>query len=241
MCQCKSNIKLQGQKYLPTNMDEKLSVLQIQRPLPLLQEWVLSLLPQMALTLLRRSITDFCVWLFPSEIVFFGFKVILGKGESSFYLYLEEAFHILQQIDSTIATVILFRHSGTQVNHCWFIEFSIRFPFSFPFHFKVPTKEGKQIKYLRNNSQAQCILVYYSILFWSRPKSLNSFNQFLSQNLSKKFIWGRTQFSLSNILSHSGASLPHNMQYTKQKDAWHYLKTVICAEFLQAIMIPGHF
>lgn len=33
------------------------------------------------------------------------------------YGILEEAFHILQQIDSTITAVILFRHSGTQVNH----------------------------------------------------------------------------------------------------------------------------
>lgn len=102
---------------------------------------------------------------------FFGFKVILGKGERSFHLYLEEAFHILQQIDPTITAVILFRHSRTQVNHCWFIEFSMRFSFSFPFRFKVPTKESKQIKYLRSNSQDQCILEYYSILFQSWRKS----------------------------------------------------------------------
>ena len=59
MCQCKSNIKLQGQKCLPTNTDEKLCVLQIQRPLPLLEESGLSPLPQMALRLLRLSITGF--------------------------------------------------------------------------------------------------------------------------------------------------------------------------------------
>jgi len=72
---------------------------------------------------------------------------------------------------------------------------------------------------LRNNSQAQPILGYHSVLFWSWPKSYNSFNQFLSQNLSKKFTQEATQFPLSNILSHSEASLPHNMQSTKQKDA----------------------
>lgn len=34
------------------------------------------------------------------------------------YGILKEAFHILQQIDPTITAVILFRHSGIQVNHC---------------------------------------------------------------------------------------------------------------------------
>lgn len=43
-----------------------------------------------------------------------------------------------------------------------------------------------------------------------------------------------------STIQYSIASLPHNMQHTNQEDAWHYLKTVTCAEFLQAIRIPGH-
>lgn len=48
---------------------------------------------------------------------------------------LEEALHILQQIDPTVAAIVLLRNFRAQVHHAGFTEFTVSFSLNFPLYF----------------------------------------------------------------------------------------------------------